>query len=715
MLNLKDVDIRVFLEQISSITGENYVVDPDVQGKVTVISTTGMNPKIASELLLTVLRVNGLTAIPSGSVVRIASLGNSKAMGGMMRGDINNGRQMVTRVVKLKNANAEEAVKLLKPLASQSGYVDGSGYSGVLIISDYADNVAQIMKALDKFDKQTESEVEIINLKEAWVGNIVPLIEELAPSQLAEAGKANNRLRIVADERSNSIIVRGDADERRQVRKLVETFDQKSTNASNTQLIQLHYANAKEVAALLRGIVLSPSRSGQGGNETFVAPALPAEPQVPQAGQGQSANPATKANTSPASAPEPQVQSFIQADVALNALVVRAEPAIMSEIRSIVRELDITRPQVLIEAAIVEVSSDRTSQFGTQLAAGKNTVDYNAGATQFSTSGISISDVLDQLGNKTASSLSSNGITLFLGKNLNFNALINALTTTTGANLLSTPSITTLDNEEAKIVVGQNVPFRTGSFSTQNAGVTNPFTTIERQDIGVTLKVVPQILQDNLVRLKISQEVSSIAPANAQTSAAADLITNKRTIDTNVMSQNGETIVLGGLIQDDITESESSVPLLGDIPLLGNLFRSKSHEGKKSNLYVFLRPTILFNSDDATKATSERYGRVYDLMLGNKDIEDREPAALTAATPSANTIFNPSSKTLPWLVGEGHGTAIISEPATLAAPLKAIPSGQPIAAPALPVETSEIPPQEQLAPLIQGGSPAPFPWQPQLP
>lgn len=627
-LNLKDVDISVFLEQVSSITGDNFVVDPTVKGKVSVVATTPMKAEAVHELLLSVLRVNGLAAVSAGATTRIVPLGNVRLGTGSSQSDA--GQQIVTRVIPLKGANVSDTVRILKPLVSQSGYMEGSEYSNAIIVSDYGDNVSQILKALKALDKQqSASDVEVIPLKQVWVGNIVPLIEEMAPIQLEDSGKSHNRMRVLADERNNSIIVRGDKYERAEIRKLVEKFDVENEQASNIQMIHLQYADAKEVAALLRGML------GEKGIQSSV--------------QSGTANPAS-AVTGQVADSASTFQSAIQANVTLNTIVVRTEPAMMNEIKTLVKQLDVRRPQVLIEAAIVEITEDKNNELGIQLAGGKTAVTYNGGTTQFSGAGLSIGDVLSQLGSSQAGNISSEGLSAVLGTRMGFNVLLQALSSTAGANLLSTPSIITLDNEEAKIVVGQNVPFKTGSFSTQNAGVTNPFTTIERQDIGITLKVVPQIHEGNLVKLGIEQEVSSIAPSTAQSTGAADIITNKRTIQTKVLAQDGETIVLGGLIEDDTSEQESKVPLLGDIPIAGSLFSSKSHTSTKKNLLVFLRPTVLRGSVEMTEVAQKRYSQVYEIMLGKQSIED-EIADQRKTTPEAGNVFEMPPKKLPWIIG----------------------------------------------------------------
>jgi general secretion pathway protein D len=652
-LNLKDVDIRAFVEQVSSITGENFVIDPQVKGKITVIATTPMTIDAVNELFLTVLRVNGYAAVPSGSVTRIVPQGTVKL--GAAEGK---NQEIITRVVRVKNASVDDAIKLLRPLVSSNGYVEGSVFSNSLIISDYADNLHNITDALAELDHSNDNDVEIISLTQAWVGNIVPLIESLAPMQLAENGKNRNRLRVVADEHSNSIIVKGDKADRIKIRKLVEKLDQHSANGVNIQMIRLHYADAKQVASMLRGIVSGEKKSA-GGSE-------PGYPQTAGMTQEETANRNTLASlfsAAPAAAAVPgkpvaeegeditTAHSFIQADVALNAIIVKAEPNVMSEIRSLVKQLDVRRPEVLIEAAIVEVNSGQSDQVGVQVAGGQLARSIHSGETDFTPtgSGVDLNGMLTKLNSPQAAAFAGGqGAAIALGVGNKFDVLLQALANTTGANLLSTPSVTTLDNEEAKMVVGQNVPFITGSYSTLNSGVTNPFTTVERQDVGITLKVVPQIQEGNVVRLTISQEVSSVATASngGAVTGAVDLVTNKRSIETRVLADDGETIVLGGLIQDDSTKNVSKVPILGDIPLIGLLFSSHEQSNSKSNLLVFLRPTIINSHEKMASVAQTHYDRANDLVR-ELDMSGSRPLNAPSASPEA--VFNPSPKTLPWL------------------------------------------------------------------
>lgn len=636
-LNLRDVDIRAFLQQVSAITGENFVVDPAVSGKVSVIATTPMTKDAVHELFLTVLRVNGFAAVPSGQTTRIVPLTNAKGGEAAPANVAISGQKLIMRVIPVNNVNVDDAVKVLKPMVSAAGFIEGSASSNAIVVNDYADNVAQMEATLAALGQETPAEVEIIHLKQGWVGNLVPLIESMGPVHVTTEGDKNDkkRFRVIADERTNSIVVRGDNEERAQIRKLVQTLDQKNPVNSDMQMFRLQNADAASLAKVLRGIVFNQPIAD---NASSSAP-LPA---ISQAGNGTTSlngtvPPATlaaaapSAGPGPASAPVGPGGTLIQADTALNAIVVRAEPSVMSEIRQLIEQLDVRRPQVMIEAAIVEISTDQLERLGLQFAVGDNTQTINSGGTNFTNgTGFSLGKMLTELG--TTPLTTGEGLIVRLGSKNNFNVLIQALRGTAGANLLSTPSITTLDNEEAKIVVGQNVPFRTG-IATLQTGVANPFTTIERQDIGITLKVVPQIHSGKSVRLNIEQEVSSLA-APIVDLGAADIITNKRTINTKVLAQDGETIVLGGLMEDDVSQSISKVPVLGDIPVMGNLFSNKENKNLKRSLFIFLRPTVMVSHDEIAATTQRQYKRVYDLQMGTRKLGDPEDEQQVTAYPT---------------------------------------------------------------------------------
>ncbi len=598
-VNLKEADIRAFVSQVSDITGKSFVVDPRVKGKVTVVSKAPMTADEIYNLFLSVLNVHGYAAVPSGRVTKLVPSTSAKQDSIRKCRNVQSD-EMVTCVVPIKNASAIELVPILRPLIPQYGHLAGVASANALIVTDHSANLKRIMDIVDSLDKSGSEELEVIQLKDAWVGDVVRLLENLEPVQTGKKGASNKmsgRVTVVAEERTNRLIVKGEKSARARVRTLVAELDRPSQYTGATKVIHLNHAEAVKVAELLKNLVTDKAANSGGKNN----------------------------NKSSAS------ELNIQPDETLNALVVRADPSQMSEIEDIVSQLDVRRAQVLIEAAIVEVSGDVSNALGIQWAS----LDQGnaVGGVNFSNLGTDLNSVISAIQGGTPAGL-ANGITLAGGDtngagDQGYGGLLQALANTTNANLLSTPSIMTLDNQEAEIIVGQNVPFITGSSTSTTDGISNPFQTISREDVGLTLRVVPQINDGDVIRLQVEQEVSSVVPTS-EAIQSADLITNKRSIKTTILADDSETIVLGGLIQDDITESEQKVPVLGDIPLLGHLFKSRSRVNVKRNLLVFLRPNIVRESGSAKAITQEKYQSVRTLQFdidnqgnffrsGNKD------------------------------------------------------------------------------------------------
>src|SRR5690554_2137484 len=605
-VNLKDADIRAFVTQVADITGYSFVVDPRVKGKVTVISQTPMTRDGIYELFLSVLQVHGFAAIPSEGVIKIVQQNDAK-----QQADSDSylrqvpSEQLVTRVIEVKNGNALELVPILRPMVAKYGHLAGVAAANSLIISDHVSNIERITRLVRELDSPSSYELDVVQLEHAWVGDLVKMLQELAPSELGQTAQKGQaaKFSVVADERSNRLLIKGDDNFRVRIRDLVYKLDQPAVSSGTTQVIRLRHADAKTMAELLRGLM------GQMASATGTASTGGATAAAPRA--------AGRASTG-------NGDFGIYADEGLNALVVRADPAMMTEVQRVIAELDVRRAQVLIEAIIVEISDNLNRGIGVQWAAADLSGDSGPlGGTSFENVGVSMSDLLAALATDNLIAPENGGITLGGGREssngLSFGVLVQALSNTTGANLLSTPSIITMDNQESEIIVGQNVPFVTGSTTTTGDGLTNPFTTIEREDVGLTLRVTPTISEGNLVRLQIEQETSSIADA---VNRASDIITNKRQIKTAVLADNGETIVLGGLINDNYSTQVSKVPLLGDIPVLGYLFRSTNIRREKTNLMVFLRPTILRDKEAASEATQYKYDGLWELNLKLQNVDE---------------------------------------------------------------------------------------------
>lgn len=591
-VNLKDADISAFIGQIADITGKSFVIDPRVKGKVTVISTDSMNQEAVYELFLSVLQVHGYAAVPAGDVIMIVQQNAVKQQGRDLDARVKkDSGELLTKVLTIKNTPALDLVPILRPLVAKYGHLAGVKSANALIISDHAVNIARIEQIIDRLDKSGSEELEVIQLKEAWVGNVVTMLQNLDPDKVAQGkgagGAGAGSIRVVADERSNRLIVKGEKTARERIRRLIEELDKPSYFSGSAKVIRLQYADAKKLAELLKNLMSEADSSG-----------------------GKDAN-------------KVKGKASIYADEELNALVVRAEPSLLKEIDEVIAELDVRRAQVLIESAIVEVSGSVTDALGIQWGVGD--LDNPVGGTNFSSAGSSLAQIAGAAATGDPSGL-GNGLTLGAVQEKNgetkFGAILQAIESDARANLLSTPSIMTLDNQEAEIIVGQNVPFITGS--TSSSSNANPFTTISREDVGVSLKVKPHIHEGSAIRLEVEASTESVATTSVQ--GQADLITNKRSIKTMILASNQETIVLGGLISDDVTEAEDKVPLLGDIPILGWFFKSKRTEHIKRNLMIFLRPTIVLDKPKANAVTLDKFNGIWSFDLSGNlgDVDAKE-------------------------------------------------------------------------------------------
>lgn len=614
-LNLKDADIRAFVTQVADITGYSFVVDPRVKGKVTVLSSAPMNKDEIYDLFLAVLQVHGFTAIPGEEVIKVVQQVDAKQSAESLdRFTEIPSEQLITRVIQIDNANALELVPILRPLVAKYGHLAGVAAANALIVSDHSSNIQRIEQIVKELDSPSKYEVEVIQLEEAWVGDMVELLQELAPAELGQGGGENaaRKYSVTADERSNRLILRGDETFREKMRELIKKLDQPSATGGTTKVIRLSHADAENLTEILKGVMGEVAKESSGGSG------------------GASGSTGSGRNTS----------FSVFADEGLNALVVRGEPSMMQEAEMIVKALDVRRAQVMIEAAIVEISDELGQDLGVQLAVG----DESGGSTpvagtNFNNVGNSLGDVLGAILSESVIAPAVGGVTIGAGQRnedgVSWGVLLQALSTSAAANLLSTPSIITLDNQESEIIVGQNVPFRTGQSTVTGDGTTNPFTTIERRDIGLTLKVTPTISADGLVRLVVEQTTENIGDS---VESASDIITNKREIKTTVLADDGETIVLGGLTTDDFQVNKSKVPLLGDIPILGRLFSSESERRVKRNLLVFLRPTIMLGKADAIAATDEKFQSLWEINLGVREklgLPDPE------RPPTKDSLFRP--------------------------------------------------------------------------
>ncbi|MCK4087667.1 type II secretion system secretin GspD [Acinetobacter radioresistens] len=632
-INLRDADLTAFINEVADITGKNFAVDPRVRGNVTVISNKPLNKNEVYDLFLGVLNVNGVVAIPSGNTIKLVPDSNVKSSGVPYDARRNaRGDQVVTRVIWLENTNPNDLIPALRPLMPQFAHLAAVAGTNALIVSDRASNIAQLETIVRNLDGTGQNDIEAITLQSSQAEEVIGLLESMSSTGAAK-DFSGARVRIMADNRTNRILIKGDPATRKRIRHMIEMLDVPSADRlGGLKVFRLKYASAQNLSEILQGLVTgqaanSNSNSNNSGSSNSINNLINNTGTNNQGSTGSGiSTPGINLNANTNSGQNP-ISSFnangvsIIADTNQNALVVKADPQLMREIESAIQQLDIRRQQVLIEAAIIEVAGDDADQLGVQWALGD--ISSGIGLVNFTNVGSSLASLAAGYlaGGSALANAASNlrGSSLLLGDYREgadgsrrlYGALIQALKDNTKSNLLSTPSIVTMDNEEAYIVVGQNVPFVTGSVTTNANGV-NPYTTVERKDVGVTLKVIPHIGENGTVRLEVEQEVSNVQPNKGQ---ATDLVTSKRAIKTAVLAEHGQTVVLGGLISDNSIYSRQAVPGLGAIPGIGRLFRSDSNSNEKRNLLVFIHPTIVGDASDVRRLTQRRYDQLYSLQL----------------------------------------------------------------------------------------------------
>ncbi len=580
-VNIRNADIQAFISQIADMTGKNFVVDPRVRARdVTVVSTKALSADEVYELFLSVLQVHGYAAVPAGDIIKIVPNTTAKQSNlPLVDKGQGTGEELVTRVIPVENSPVEELVPVLRPLVPQYGHLAAVGSANALIISDHLDNIRRMEAIIASLDNAESEDVQVIKLEHAFAGDLVKMLETLTPQTGGRRGKTQEgNVTVVADERTNRLIIKGDRITRQRMVQMVKSLDTADSASSGVKVVRLTHGDAKTLAEILKNFADGASAAKPGADGKTVS----------------AANSNSKVS--------------IQADESLNALVIRAEPGMMNELQSIISQLDVRRAQILIEAAIVEVTGENAKSLGFQYVGGSD--ESGVGAVNFNNAGLSVNSILQALATDDPSGLSLNdGVAIGLGEtdsngDLKWGALMQALASSSDVNLLSTPSILTLDNEEASIIVGENVPFVTGQSTNTGSGVSNPFTTIQREDVGLTLKVTPHVAGLSTIRLELEQENSAVKESSGD---AVDIVTTTRKLQSTVLADDGETIALGGLIKDDIRKVVRKVPLLGDIPLLGFLFRTTTNSRQKSNLMVFLRPTILADNDRLVQMSREKY------------------------------------------------------------------------------------------------------------
>lgn len=573
--NYREADIRVVADQVQQVIGRPIIIDPRVRAQVTVLSNAPMSPDAFYRLFLSTLEVHGFVALDSGDAIQIVPDANAR---------FGSGDDYITQAVVLDNIGAAQLVPILRPLLPQSAHLAAHQPSNALIVADRRQNMQRMLNLIRRMDQAGTQEIEVIRLENAAADEVVRILSSL--NQAAQAAGGTPPIQVIADARTNSVLLSGSGASRVQYRALIAHLDTPSAQGGDTLVRYLNYADAEDLASKLQAQFGASSSGG----------AAPAD----------GANPAVSGPVS------------IWADAGTNALVINAPERVRQDMLAVVNQIDIPRLQVQVDAIIVEVSAERAAELGVTWLSRGNGSDDIIGLTNFSnTTGGIISLAGSAAGNTPDPSALSQGITFGFGKisdsGTSWAAIVNALRGDANTNVVSTPQIVTLDNEEAEIRVGQEVPFLTGQFTNTggNNGSVNPFQTIQRQEVGTSLKITPQINEGSGVKLKIEQETSSLSQGAA---GAVDLVTNTRTITTSVFVNDGDMLVLGGLIDDQMRDSEQRVPGLGRIPGLGWLFRARKAERVKTNLMVFIRPTILRNAEDARFQSSGKYRYIQDIQ-----------------------------------------------------------------------------------------------------
>lgn len=589
-VNFKNTDIRELIKFVGNATGKTIIVDPKVKGKVDVVSKDPLSTQELYALFLSILKVHGFAAVESNGVLKIIDEKGARTQASEVSAK-GESAGYITHVIQLENVAAAKLIPVLRPLVPQQAHLAAYAPSNAIIITDSGDNIQRIRQIIKQIDTAAVEQTDIVRLKHASAEEVVALINKMETSQKAKSDAASS-LSIAADKRTNSVLVSGDEVTRNRIKRMLRYLDVPLENTGNARVIYLEYAKAVDVAEVLGRVTaniskLEADKTRQAGNRT---------------------------------------SAIIEADEATNAIIVTADPDIMQTIEAVVAKLDIRRAQVLVEAILVEVTNLNDNEFGIEWLFGSDAGYYGASANPPS-GGVGL------LGATTAAitagdpgalgtALSANpGLALGVGRfntgGISFNFLVKALKENTDSNILSTPSLLTLDNNEASIVVGQEVPFITGSYTSTGPGVNpeTPFQTIERKDVGITLKVTPHINEGDSIVLDIIQEISQLT----ELVGASDVITNKREIDTTVLVENGATVVLGGLIQDDLEEVTRKVPVLGSIPVLGRLFRSDGTKLEKTNLMIFIKPTIVRDEKVLMGASAQKYQYIRDQQLRSQE------------------------------------------------------------------------------------------------
>ena len=658
-LNFSNTEIDAVVRAIAQFTGKVFIVDPRVKGTLTLSVEQPLSPDQALAALSAALRMQGVVLVESGGVVRVVPEADAKLQGGAVQSGppVTRGDELVTQVFRLNYAAAASIVQVLRPLIAPNNTISAFPANNTIVVTDFAENIRRIARIIAAVDTPAGSEIDIVQLQHAIASDLAVLLGKILDAA-AQGADASQRVTVLAEPTSNSLLIRSASPARvNLVRTLIAKLDQPAAVPGNIHVVYLKNAEATRLARTLLGSGGSDSAGGLTSSTTPLAFQAAGRPP----GSPQQTQPSGGGQTAPTAAAMPvsgQVGGAqIQADPTTNTLIITAPDAVYRQLRVVIDKLDVRRAQVFIESLIVEVTGDQAAEFGIQWQTGLGNTGAGSdggviAGTNFGAAGQNIRGIA---ANPTTAGSGLNigfvkgQITLpGIGTITNLQFLARALERNTKANILSTPNLMTLDNEEARIIVGQNVPFITGQFTTAASATVNPFQTIERRDVGLTLRVRPQISEGGTIKLVIYQEVSRVEDQ----SNPAGIITSMRAIETNVLVDDGSIVVLGGLVQDSVASNVEKVPLLGDIPLIGQLFRYETRRQQKTNLMVFLRPFVVRDENAGRSLVVDRYDQMRILEESTKQspnlmLPDMEPPVMPPLGPDSKAAGKPGAAAIP--------------------------------------------------------------------
>jgi general secretion pathway protein D len=639
-LNFVGADIESVIKAIGHYTRNTFIIDPRVKGTINLVSEKPVNKAEALQMLTSALRLQGFAVVKSDGFTKVVPEADAKLQAGPIQAPEVRGDQIATQIFRLNYESANNMVQVLRPLISPNNTININPGNNSIVITDYADNLKRLGKIIAALDSPAVGDMDVVPVRHAVASDIALMVNRLLEQGTGPvAGGDAGRVSLLADTRTNAVIVRAPSVARANLAKsLIAKLDQPTAQPGNVHVVYLRNADAVRLAQTLRAVVASDTAAqapSAGLAQPQAQPAMTSPGQQTQLGQG-----ALTPTATPAALPTGGVGGFIQADAATNTLIITASEAVYRNLRTVIDQLDARRAQVYVESLIVEVSADKAAELGVQWLglSGDATSNYRVGGgTAFSAAGNNI--INQAIARNSANGIPlppSNGLTLGvfrqIGGQLGLGALAHALETDAKANILSIPNLITLDNEEARIIVGQNVPFVTGQYTTQasaGAAGVNPFQTVERRDVGLSLRVRPQISEGGTIKLAIYQETSSIR----DTANPAGIITNKRSIESNVLVDDGQIIVLGGLIEEQLQDGTEKVPGLGDIPIVGNLFKYQTRHNVKTNLMVFLRPTVIRNAEQSNSVVADRYDYIRNVQSASQPASNILPGFSAPVMP----------------------------------------------------------------------------------